>query len=57
MDMMTVDLGIDSQDKVGDEVELWGEKLFIEEVAEAIGVINYELITKLTPRVLIEYKE
>ncbi|MDO9735385.1 alanine racemase C-terminal domain-containing protein, partial [Glaesserella parasuis] len=57
MDMMTVDLGVDSQDKVGDEVELWGDKLLIEEVAEAIGVINYELITKLTPRVIIEYKE
>ncbi|WP_373819619.1 alanine racemase [Glaesserella sp.] len=57
MDMMTVDLGADSQDKVGDEVELWGEKLLIEEVADAIGVINYELITKLTPRVITEYRE
>ena len=57
MDMMTVDLGPDSQDKVGDEVILWGEELLIEEVAEAIGVINYELITKLTPRVIIEYKD
>ncbi|MDH2997804.1 alanine racemase [Pasteurellaceae bacterium LFhippo2] len=57
MDMMTVDLGADSTDKVGDEVILWGENLLIEEVAEAIGVINYELITKLTPRVLIEYKD
>lgn len=57
MDMMTVDLGIDSQDKVGDEVILWGEDLLIEEVAQAIGVINYELITKLTPRVLVEYSD
>lgn len=56
MDMMTVNLGADSQDKVGDEVILWGEDLLIEEVAAAIGVINYELITKLTPRVLIEYR-
>lgn len=56
MDMMTVDLGADSQDKVGDEVILWGEELLIEEVAQAIGVINYELITKLTPRVIYEYK-
>ncbi|WP_301099075.1 alanine racemase [Otariodibacter sp.] len=55
MDMMTVDLGIDSQDKVGDEVILWGKDLLIEEVASSIGVINYELITQLTPRVLIEY--
>lgn len=57
MDMMTVDLGLDSRDKVGDEVELWGENLLIEEVAEVIGVINYELITKLTPRVITEYRE
>ncbi|QIW16588.1 alanine racemase [Pasteurellaceae bacterium RH1A] len=57
MDMMTVDLGPDSQDKVGDEVILWGEDLLIEQVAEAIGVINYELITKLTPRVITEYRD
>lgn len=57
MDMMTVDLGAKSQDKVGDEVILWGEDLLIEEVAEKIGVINYELITKLTPRVITEYKD
>ncbi|QLB21296.1 alanine racemase [Vespertiliibacter pulmonis] len=55
MDMMTVDLGLDSQDKVGDEVILWGRDLLIEDVAKAIGVINYELITKLTPRVITEY--
>lgn len=55
MDMMTVDLGIESQDKVGDEVILWGEQLLIEEVAKAIGTITYELVTKLTPRVLLEY--
>lgn len=57
MDMMTVDLGLDSQDKVGDEVILWGKPLLIEEVAGAIGVINYELITKLTPRVITEYSD
>lgn len=56
MDMMTVDLGADSQDKVGDEAIFWGEDLPIEEVAQAIGVISYELITKLTPRVIFEYK-
>ena len=56
MDMLTVDLGADSQDKVGDEVIFWGEYLLIEEVAKHIGVISYELITKLTPRVIFEYK-
>lgn len=56
MDMMTVDLGPDSQEKVGDEVILWGKELLIEEVASSIGVISYELVTKLTPRVITEYK-
>lgn len=54
MDMMTVDLGADSQDKVGDEVILWGEDLLIEEVATKMGIISYQLITQLTPRVITE---
>ena len=55
MDMLTVDLGADSQDKVGDEVILWGKELPIEEIASIADIISYELITKLTPRVLTEY--
>ncbi|WP_174674050.1 alanine racemase [Pasteurella oralis] len=55
MDMLTVDLGQESQDSVGDEVILWGKELPIEEIAKISGVISYELITKLTPRVLTEY--
>ena len=55
MDMITVDLGIDCRDKVGDEVILWGKELPIEEVAEFTGILSYELMTKLTPRVLTEY--
>lgn len=60
MDMITVDLGADSCAEVGDEVIFWGksitgEVLPIEEVAKQIGVISYELVTKLTPRVITEY--
>ncbi len=55
MDMLAVDLGFESDDKVGDEVILWGENLPIEEIAEKSGILTYELITKLTPRVLTEY--
>lgn len=51
MDMMTVDLGPDSQDHVGDDVTLWGKGLPAEEVARHIGTIAYELVIKLTPRV------
>ena len=55
MDMMTVDLGPDAVDKVGDEVTLWGEGLPVEQVANYVGTIPYELITKLTPRILMEF--
>ncbi|MGL5358651.1 MAG: alanine racemase [Shewanella sp.] len=53
MDMLTVDLGQDAPDKVGDDVLLWGQALPVEEVAEHIGTIAYELVTKLTPRVAV----
>ncbi|PVX33053.1 alanine racemase [Pasteurella langaaensis DSM 22999] len=55
MDMITVDLGLGCTDKVGDEVILWGKELPIEIVAKHIGILSYELMTKLTPRVLTEY--
>ncbi|MBF9003255.1 MULTISPECIES: alanine racemase [Vibrio] len=51
MDMITVDLGPNSQDKVGDDVEFWGNNLPVEEVAAHIGTIPYELMIKLTKRV------
>lgn len=55
MDMITVDLGFDSQDRVGDSVTLWGKGLDIETVAKHIGTIAYELATKLTARVSLSY--
>ncbi|HEY7865227.1 MAG TPA: alanine racemase [Psychromonas sp.] len=57
MDMLTVDLGLHSQDKVGDDVTLWGEGLPAESVAQKIGTIAYELVTKLTSRVTLHYQE
>lgn len=55
MDMLTVDLGPDTEDKVGDEAILWGPQLPVEDVAKHIGTIAYELVTKLTPRVEMQY--
>ncbi len=55
MDMLTVDLGPNASDVVGDEAILWGEALPVEEVAQHIGTIAYELVTKLTPRVEMQY--
>lgn len=55
MDMTVVDLGPNAADKVGDEVILWGNDLPVEEIAAQTGIINYELLTKLTSRVAMEY--
>ena len=55
MDMLTVDLGPNATDKVGDEAILWGKGLPAEVVAQYTGVIAYELMTKLTPRVAMTY--
>ncbi len=55
MDMITIDLGPDCSDKAGDEVILWGDSLPVEHIADVSGISAYELITKLTSRVAMEY--
>ena len=55
MDMITIDLGPNAQEKVGDEVIFWGAGLTTEEVARHIGTIAYELVIKLTARVKKTY--
>ncbi|MFP3028854.1 MAG: alanine racemase [Arsenophonus sp.] len=55
MDMISVDLGIKTNDKVGDEAIIWGDLLPVEEVATYTGISDYELLTKLTSRVAMEY--
>lgn len=51
MDMICIDLtdikGID----IGAEVELWGENVSANEIAELCNTISYELFCQLTPRV------
>jgi alanine racemase len=56
MDMITVDLGANATDKVGDEVILWGEGLPVEEIAEAAATIPYELVTKIMKRSVKYYR-
>ena len=57
MDMITVDLGMDSKAKAGDPVTLWGENLPIEEIALCANTIPYTLTCGVTPRVeIIEAK-
>lgn len=57
MDMIMVDLGLNSKAKAGDSVTLWGEDLPIEEIAQCANTIPYTLTCGITPRVeIIEAK-
>jgi len=51
MDLMTIDVTDLSGVKVGDDVELWGERVSVDDVAERSGTISYELLTGVTARV------
>jgi alanine racemase len=55
MDMITIDLGPDPSEVLGDEVILWGEGLPIEKIAELAGTIAYELLCDITRRVTYLY--
>ncbi len=55
MDMLSVDLRALPSAKPGDPVILWGRGLAVEEVAEHVGSIGYELVTRIAPRVAIEF--
>lgn len=51
MDMITVDLGAQSNAKAGDAVTLWGEELPVEEIALCANTIPYTLVCGVTQRV------
>jgi len=51
MDMLTIDLtGVDTV-QVGGIVELWGSHIAVDELAERVGTIGYELLSALPARV------
>ncbi len=50
MDMLTVDLTDCPGIVVGDGVELWGQHVFVEHVAQSSGTIAYELVCQVSPR-------
>ncbi len=54
MDMITVDLRMVPDATVGSPVELWGDRLPIDEVAAHCGTVGYELMCALAPRVPVE---
>ena len=54
MDMITVDIGTE-QVLVGDKVVLWGAELPVEELAQRVDTIPYELLCNITSRVQLSY--
>lgn len=50
MDMITVDV-TDRQVTVGDQAELWGQNISINQIAEQAGTISYSLMTAVSQRV------
>jgi alanine racemase len=50
MDMLTVDLRSQPNAKAGDPVELWGDSLPVEEIAQHAGTIPYELLCAVHKR-------
>ncbi|MES2821351.1 MAG: alanine racemase [Pseudomonadota bacterium] len=55
MDMLTVDLTDLPAAQLGDDVQLWGAQLPVDDVARAAGTIGYELLSKVTARVPRRY--
>ena len=54
MDLITIDVtGIEVS--IGDNVELWGKQLPVDEVAAFCDSIGYELLTRLSARVSYQY--
>lgn len=56
MDMLTIDLRKAPQAKIGTVVELWGDQVPVDEVAQMSGTIGYELLCAVAPRVPVAIK-
>ncbi len=56
MDMITVDVTDLEAVVIGDSVELWGNQLAVNRVAEHCGTLGYELLTRMPLRVPRIYK-
>jgi alanine racemase len=56
MDMLCIDISGQADIDIGSEVELWGENINANEIANVCNTISYELFCQLTPRVTRVYK-
>ncbi|SFN46938.1 alanine racemase [Izhakiella capsodis] len=51
MDMLAIDLTPCPEVHIGTRVELWGNNIRIDDIAQAAGTVGYELMCALAPRV------
>ncbi|MEO8417790.1 MAG: alanine racemase, partial [Methylophilaceae bacterium] len=51
MDMLYADITYIPQATIGSAVELWGDQVSVDAVAEAAGTVGYELLCAVAPRV------
>ncbi|MEY3220472.1 MAG: hypothetical protein RIT27_1829 [Pseudomonadota bacterium] len=51
MDMLAVDLRLCENPQIGDEIELWGQHISIDEIAQCAQTISYPLLCGVTMRV------
>ena len=56
MDMITIDLRNAPYAQIGSRVELWGDRVPIDEVAQMSDTIGYELLCAVAPRVPVVVK-
>lgn len=56
MDLITIDISLNTQVKIGDRVELWGENIPVSTVAEHADTIGYDLVSGVSQRVPREYR-
>ena len=54
MDMLTIDLRNAPHAKIGSVVELWGDEVPVDQVAQMSDTIGYELICAVAPRVPVK---
>lgn len=55
MNMMILDVTDIEDIKVGDEVEIVGEKITADKIAEKVRIINYEVVTRINPLIKRRY--
>ncbi|WP_119393330.1 alanine racemase [Salinibius halmophilus] len=57
MDMITVDVTDLAHVELGDEAVLWGEQVSVDTVASACNTIGYELLTRRSLRVPLQFRD